>query len=142
MTRAELRTLLIQIIGADLGQYARQEPLGPTPAIYVNDRPLPSSWKVIKAESLNAPLIPCFECAIEAEPIPSEIFRNVRHRGDWNIWQVHVVQHDRRQFFDGLKDRMHCNFRNLREPQYIPGTDLYNAQYLFQIPCPIIREVA
>lgn len=133
ITPVQLRSCVAAVVGDDLGQYARPN-LSNAPSIWVWDRPLPSDYKVIKATSLDDVLIPCFEAIIDPTPTPRQRSRQTRGTViDW-LWSITVVQHDRRQLFQSMIERFYCHFRQLEDPIYLEGTDLYPAQLQWRIP--------
>jgi hypothetical protein len=139
MTPKELRDCLVAVIGDDLGQYAR--PMLPNiPAFWVWDRPLPADFKVVTAP-LNQPSIPALEGVLDPNPTVKKRSRNTRSLTvDW-VWTFRLIAHDRRQSFSPVIDRMLCHFRQIDDPIYIEGSDLYNPQFQFSIPFLATVEV-
>jgi hypothetical protein len=59
---------------------------------------------------------------------------------DW-VWTFRLIAHDRRQSFSPVIDRMLCHFRQIDDPIYLEGSDLYNPQFQFSIPFLATVEV-
>jgi hypothetical protein len=139
LTLKQLRDRCLDLADTDLGEYVRPG-LVNTPAIWVWDRPLPQDWKV-NTSNLDEALISAVECVIDPNPNPDIRSRTFKHKFDWQAYTVRLIQHDRRQPLNTIKNRFIGGFQTLGQVSYLEGTDLYNAQYVIPILDPIAITV-
>lgn len=140
ISTAILRQCLIDLIGADLGEY--QRPDGPNiPAFWVYDRPLPGQYKVVTMDELS-PWVPALEGVLDPNTEPRPKVKNTRFLAYDEIWTFRLVQHDRRQPMREAVRRIMCHFEQTPFPTYLAGSDLYHAQYTFEIPILSSLEVS
>ena len=134
-TVKQIRDHLQSLLAPYLGDYRR--PDGSTvPAVWVWDRAFPSDYKMI-VSAPNEPMVNALELSISKNHVPDMTRGGFSHFIDWRVFDVRLVQHDRRQ---PIADPMYAiltNYTKTKTPVYLEGTDFAHSQLVFELVAPI-----